>query len=230
MTDDSPNFPDHDFLHPNYLLVPSGYMTLQSHHCLENDSEKDTEDLRALSDIANNDTLPDVQDLPDSQSQPFSSESSSSVEATMELDKLGTPHLPRPRTGPANIVLRSTKFYHSSYQVHANDLRMLLEVEVQKGKSVVFILTDNGPDWQSSSLCNLLYFMRAWRDRGLDMFLLCSFAARYSAYNPIEHLWSPLSKRLAGVILPAKLPGEDKAPCQQRLSKQEMRQKERSYF
>ena len=34
----------------------------------------------------------------------------------------------------------------------------------------------------------------------------------------------PLSKRLTGVILSAKLPGEDKAPCQQRLSEQEMRQ------
>ena len=230
MADDSPNFPDHDFPHPNYLLVPSGYMTLQSHHRPENDSEEDTEELRALSDIANNDTLPDVQDLPDSQSQPSSSESSSSVEATMELDKLGRPHLPRPRTGPAKIVLRSTKFYHSSSQVHANDLRKLLEVEVQKGKSVVFILTDNGPDWQSSSLCNLLYFMRAWRDRGRDMLLLCSFAARYSTYNSIEHLWSPLSKRLAGVILSAKLPGEDKAPCQHRLSEQEMRQKEAKVF
>ena len=76
MADDSPNFPDHDFPHPNYLLVPSGYMTLQSHHCQENGSEEDTEELRVLSDIANNDTLPDVQDLPDSQSLPSSSESS----------------------------------------------------------------------------------------------------------------------------------------------------------
>ena len=136
MADDSPNFPNHDFPHPNYLLVPSGYMTLQSHHCPENDSEEDTEELRALSDIANDNTFPDVQDLPDSQSQPSSSESSSSVEATMEPDKLGRPHLPRPRTGPAKIVLQSTKFYHSSSQVHANDSVSFSKLKFRKASQL----------------------------------------------------------------------------------------------
>lgn len=231
MADDSPNFPDHDFPHPNYLLVPSGYMFLQRHQSPENEFELDSEEVRALIDVATNDTLAEIQDQQEPQSQPSvqSEFPTSSSEAT-ELDKLGRPHLPRPRTGPAKVILRSTKFSHSSSQVHANDLRLILEAEVQKGKTVAFILTDNGPDWQTSSLCNLLYFMRVWRDTGLDMLLLCSFAARHSAYNPIEHLWSPLSKHLAGVILPAKLPGEDKAPCQQRLTEAEQRQKEAKVF
>ena len=121
MADDPPNFPDHDFPHPNYLLVPSGYMTLQSHHSPGEDTEQDTEELRAFNDIANDDTLPDVQDLPESQSQLSSSESTQSSVGETELDKLGRPHLPRPRTGPAKIVLRACKFYRSSSQVHAND-------------------------------------------------------------------------------------------------------------
>ena len=61
---------------------------------------------------------------------------------------------------------------------------------------------------------------------GLDMLDVCSYAARYSAYNPIEHLWSPLSKKLSGVQFSAKANGDSKPPCQiSELSKQEIQHK-----
>ena len=68
-----------------------------------------------------------------------------------------------------------------------------------------------GPDWNTGSLLNNLFFFRLWRDAGLDMLVVCSYSARYSAYNPIEHLWSPLSKKLCGVQLSSKASG---LPCQ----------------
>ena len=43
---------------------------------------------------------------------------------------------------------------------------------------------------------------------------MTSLAARYSAYNPVEHLWSPLSKCLTSVRLSAVATGDDKPPCQ----------------
>ena len=42
-----------------------------------------------------------------------------------------------------------------------------------------------------------------------------SYAANYSAYNDIEHLLSPMSKKLSSVILPSILEGDDKEPIKQ---------------
>ena len=39
-----------------------------------------------------------------------------------------------------------------------------------------------------------------------------TYPAGRSAFNPIEHAWSPLSNALTGVTLPAILPGKDKPP------------------
>ena len=44
------------------------------------------------------------------------------------------------------------------------------------------------------------------------MLCVTSFVAQYSAYNPIEHPWSVLSKKLASVWLSAVAKGDNKAP------------------
>ena len=44
---------------------------------------------------------------------------------------------------------------------------------------------------------------------GLDILCVFRYAAQWSAYNNIEHLWSPSSKHLNSVILPSIL-GDDK--------------------
>jgi len=51
-----------------------------------------------------------------------------------------------------------------------------------------------------------------------------------SRYNPIEHLWSPCSKWLAGVSFLACLPGEDRPPSQQSLSEEEKSAKEKQVY
>lgn len=61
--------------------------------------------------------------------------------------------------------------------------------------------------------------------------VVLSYAARYSAYNNIEHLWSPVSKKLNIVILPSILEGDEQEPHKQTdLSKDEKRAKEALVF
>jgi len=77
----------------------------------------------------------------------------------------------------------------------------------------------------------MLYFRQMWKDSGLDIFGIMSYAAQWSAYNNIEHLWSPMSKKLANAVLPQILEEEQTPPCQQRdLSKKEMAEKEARLF
>ena len=60
---------------------------------------------------------------------------------------------------------------------------------------------------------------------------LCTYAARYQAFNPIEHLWSPMSNKLSGVMFKLKLDGEDKPlVLQSWLSKDDLREKEYRIF
>ena len=67
-----------------------------------------------------------------------------------------------------------------------------------------------------------------WVDSGADMIIVASYAAGQSAYNMIEHAWSPLSNHLTSVKLPAILDCEDKPPKKQSvLSDEERAQKKR---
>ena len=43
----------------------------------------------------------------------------------------------------------------------------------------------------------------------------------------IEHAWAPLTKKLAGVKLTDRVPGEETAPYEQRLSEEERARKEK---
>ena len=112
---------------------------------------------------------------------------SSSVNTEFDLDKLERTHFKYRHTGPATVVLRSSKFYSSSMQNHATDIKPLLHAVQSQGKTVVVIIADGGPDWNTGSLVSALFLMRLWRDCNLDMLICTSFVAQLSAYNPIEH-------------------------------------------
>ena len=127
-------------------------------------------------------------------------------------DSLGRPHFKIPHTGPTTVCLRAARFHSSTCEMHIHDMIPLIRAIVSEGKTVVTLIVDGGPDWSASSLLNALYFMRLWKACNLDMLCVTSFAARYSAYNPIEHLWSVLSKKLASVQLSAIATSDDKAP------------------
>ena len=131
----------------------------------------------------------------------------------LATDSIGRTHIRRPTTGSTILTLHSQIFHSSTAQSHANDLLPILRADCTKDKSIVMLKVDNDPDWSIASLSNNLYYMRLWRDANLDFLLLQSHAARYSAYNNIEHLWSPVSKRFTSAILPAILNGDNTAPC-----------------
>lgn len=79
--------------------------------------------------------------------------------------------------------------------MHTNDLKPILDALVQEGKTMVTVIADGGPHRSTGSLLNAMYYFHLWKGCNLDMLCITSFAARYSAYNPIEHLWAPLSKK-----------------------------------
>ena len=74
---------------------------------------------------------------------------------------------------------------------------------------------DNGADWNLLNVVNEMYFFRLWKDSGLDILGVVSYAAKYSVYNNNEHRWNPMSRKLSSVILSSVLEGEDVPPGKQ---------------
>ena len=90
------------------------------------------------------------------------------------------------------------------------------------------MVVDNGPDMNLTNYVNEYNLGNLWLDSGADMLIVTSYAAGQSAYNMIEHAWSPLSNRLTSVKLPEVLPGDTKPPNKQtELSAEERRSKEK---
>ena len=92
-------------------------------------------------------------------------------------------------------------------------------------------LADGGPDFNPSHLVNALFYYRLFKKLDADILDVMTYAARYSAFNPIEHLWAPLSNRLSGVVFSQTIEGETGAPAQQSsLDEASLIEKERVVF
>ena len=138
-----------------------------------------------------------VDDLSSSQSSPSHS---APIQDKMIKDKLGPNHYyVTPHSGPALVSLRASRFHSFNIQAHIDDLQSIVEAGVKKGKllsySLLTVDQTGGPDWSTNSLVNALFYMRLWRDNNLYVLVATSFAARFSALNPMKHLWSPLGKK-----------------------------------
>ena len=145
-------------------------------------------------------------------------------------DNLGRYHLSTPYSGDAYVKLRSSKYNPTTIATHVTDLYGILKPFVDE-KSVYMFLADGGPDFNPSHLANELFYYRLFKLLNADILAVMTYAARYSAFNPIEHLWSPLSNKLAGVIFSASSDGDLKAPAQQSgLSNDERKEKEKKVF
>ena len=147
------------------------------------------------------------------------------------FDNFGRAHLSTPHSGTVDVYIRAQKFNSTTAATHITDLAPVISRHIEAGKTVIQVLSDNGPDFNPKSLLNIIFYYRLFRDKKLDFLSVLTYAARYSAYNPVEHVWSPLSNKLAGVILSSCLQGEDKPPAQQsKLSKEELDEKEQKLF
>ena len=88
-------------------------------------------------------------------------------------------------------------------------------------------IVDNGPDFAPASTLVIFYFGLLWMHLDFDIMWLISFSAYWSALNPIEHLWGPHTKNLAGQILSVICPGDELPPCKMpHLSDEELLTKE----
>ena len=135
-------------------------------------------------------------------------------------------HYTTHRTGPLYVVNRVSMFHKSTIESHTNDLFNVFKENRSQEKGVVVLISDNEPDWTVNSLTNIYFLYRLWKDCNLDALILNSYCPGYSAYNPIEHAWSPLSSALSGVVLPATLPDESLPPCKQGIPSAEQKEKE----
>ncbi|XP_070555394.1 uncharacterized protein [Ptychodera flava] len=180
---DAPDFEDHDFPNPGYLITPAGYMVL----------------------------TPQI-DQPN-----------------FTTDDLGRRHIGFPKSGPIRVINRVESFRPVNVIAHITDISLLHH---QSPSPIVTAVLDGGSDFNVNFITNMFYYARLWRNLSLDALILTSFCPGYSAYNMIERGWATLAKKLAGVILSDKMPGESQSPFAQRntLNAEERRSKEAQVF
>ena len=99
---------------------------------------------------------------------------------------------------------------------HITDFHEVLKTDMENSSHNSFVLlSDGGPDFSPSLVLNHLLLFRLFKKLHLDMLSVSTYAARYSAFNPIEHLWSVMGNKPSGVVFSPTLEGESKPPLQQ---------------
>ena len=146
-----------------------------------------------------------------------------------KTDSLQREHLKTAHTVPMHV--RAAKCHSSTSETHRFDLKLMIDEVVKEGQMVVTVIADGGPDWSTNSMLNALFFLRLWKECNLDLLCICSYAACYSAYNPIEHFWAPMPKILATVMFSVVGKGDTKPPCSLTgLSAEENKKKDAKVF
>ena len=56
------------------------------------------------------------------------------------------------------------------------------------GTSSFMLLLDGGPDFALNPVLSSIFFFRLFKELNLDLLSVSTYAAQYSAFNPIEHL------------------------------------------
>ena len=115
-------------------------------------------------------------------------------------------------SGPTYIGIRSGKHDSSVAATHAADLRHLYDnVDSFKDilyradgtvKPILIVLVDGGPDENPRYGETIKFACSNFIRMKLDALFIATQAPRRSAYNPVERRMAPLSRFLAGIILP----------------------------
>ena len=87
------------------------------------------------------------------------------------------------------------------------------------------IMSDSCPDFCPTSVLNMIYYYRLFKKIDLDTLSAFTYATCYSAFNCIEHLWSPLSNKLSGGTFSNIASGDSKPPNQLSLPENEIKEK-----
>ena len=122
-------------------------------------------------------------------------------------------HLANLYTSQSSIFLRAQRFHGTTVATHGDDIfKIINQDESLSNKPLMMLMSENGPDFNPKSMLNMIYFYRLLKHLDLDFLAVFTYAARYSAYNCIEHLWEPLSNKLSGVTFNAINPCDKKVP------------------
>ncbi|XP_065905841.1 uncharacterized protein [Dysidea avara] len=143
-------------------------------------------------------------------------------------DKIGRTVIDTPSTGPLWVYNRCVK--STTIVDHLGDLADLLMANPELNRPVLALLCDGGCDWSPKSNLTQFFLGRFWKENNYDMLFSVCHAPGLSRYNPIEHLWAPCSRWLAGVSLSACAEGESVPPAYQTISPTEKEEKEKLVF
>lgn len=114
-------------------------------------------------------------------------------------------------SGPTYIAVRSGKHSSSTASTHAQDLKKLFELDGFKEifrdasgniKPIILISSDGGPDENPRFPKVINNAINHFIEYNCDVIMIFTNAPGRSAYNRVERRMAPLSKELAGVILP----------------------------
>ena len=104
------------------------------------------------------------------------------------------------------FFLRAQSFHPTTVATYVTNLLQILKPHIKlHGTSSFMLLSDGGPDFTPIFVLNSIFFFHLFKELNLDLLSVSTYAARYSAFNLVEHLWSTLSNKLSGVVLPSKL-------------------------
>ena len=150
----------------------------------------------------------------------------------LHQDSIGRLHIKTPYSGNSSVVTRAQIFKSTTIVTHITDLYNFIKSNPDySDKSGLMLISDGGPDFNPMSLLNEVFLFRLFRSLHLDFLSVFTYAARYSAFNCVEHLWAPLSNKLASIVFSPIYPGDKNPPIRQRnLSTEERENKERYIF
>ena len=137
----------------------------------------------------------------------------------LKYDALGRLHLDTPYSGHCYLRIRSHKYNSTTAATHITDLYDILAHHKQT-KSVYMFLADGDPDFNPSHIANNLSYYWLFKKLDADILAVMTYAARYSAFDPIEQCWSPLSNTLSSVIFsPFENENDISAPALQSIAR-----------
>lgn len=114
-------------------------------------------------------------------------------------------------SGPTFIAIRSAKHASSTAATHGNDYHGLFNVAAfdnflkmndQHTKPVMIITSDGGPDENPRFPKVISQAISIFKTHDLDALFWATNAPSRSAFNRVERRMAPLSRELAGIILP----------------------------
>ena len=228
LEDDEPDNYDHDFPVPRYLIKPSGILELSNKtsedtilNYFSNLSPHEVSEIddKVVTECVMNDMLISIEQSVDSSDNKFIK------------DSHGRKHFITPHSGPSYVFLRPSKLLPVNMETHNGDIAPMMKKITSDDKSAVLLISDRGPDRCQEYYANEYFYYMLWKQYKLDILIVTSFAPGYSAYNPIEHLWAPLSRSLTGVKGNPITDGDDRPPAYMAgLSTLERTQKEIGVF